>query len=63
MTTPELQLVLEAISKLGEAGKEAFIWWLVMDKAVPALAWSGVALAGLALIGWAIHRLNPKEPE
>ncbi len=28
----ELEMILAAVAQLGEAGKEAFIWWLVMDK-------------------------------
>lgn len=30
MNTEELKMVLEAISSLGAAGKEAFIWWLAL---------------------------------
>ena len=30
----ELEMVLSAISQLGAAGKEAFIWWLVFDKLI-----------------------------
>ena len=28
----ELELILQAVTQLGDAGKEAFIWWLVLDK-------------------------------
>lgn len=28
----ELEMILAAVAQLGEAGKEAFIWWLVIDK-------------------------------
>ena len=28
----ELKVIVELISQLGEQGKEAFIWWVVMDK-------------------------------
>lgn len=30
----ELELILAAVANLGAAGKEAFIWWLVIDKVV-----------------------------
>jgi len=35
----ELEMILQAIAQLGDAGKEAFIWWLVMDKGLGFLAW------------------------
>lgn len=35
----ELKLIMDAITTLGEAGKEAFIWWLVMDKGVLLICW------------------------
>ena len=33
----ELQLMLAALTQLGEAGKEAFIWWLIFDKLIPGI--------------------------
>jgi hypothetical protein len=39
MNIDELKLILDTVSKLGEAGKEAFVWWLVADKALPVLSW------------------------
>lgn len=35
----ELEMILQAVAQLGDAGKEAFIWWLVMDKGLGFLAW------------------------
>ena len=35
----ELELILATIAQLGEAGKEAFIWWLIFDKLLSAMAW------------------------
>ena len=29
--TEELRIIMETIGQLGQAGKEAFIWWLVMS--------------------------------
>jgi hypothetical protein len=34
----ELKLIIQLLSTLGEQGKEAFIWWLFMDKALPFIA-------------------------
>lgn len=34
----ELKVIMEAVAQLGEAGKEAFIWWLIIDKALHTLA-------------------------
>ena len=33
----ELELIIQAITQLGEAGKEAFIWWLFVDKGITSL--------------------------
>lgn len=35
----ELKLIMDAITTLGEAGKEAFIWWMIMDKGVLLICW------------------------
>lgn len=35
----ELQMILNTLAQIGEAGKEAFIWWLIMDKGLPFLGW------------------------
>ena len=46
----ELKLILEALASLGAAGKEAFIWWLVVAKIVqPAMI-----LAGVIAVTWII---------
>lgn len=34
----ELEMILKAVAQLGEAGKEAFIWWLVIDKGLTFIA-------------------------
>ena len=32
-------MLLDAMQSLGAGGKEAFIWWLAMDKGLPVLGW------------------------
>lgn len=49
----ELEMILAAVAQLGEAGKEAFIWWLVMDKGGAIL----IFLALFALIYWCVRHL------
>ena len=39
MNTEQLKMLLDAMQSLGAGGKEAFIWWLAMDKGLPILAW------------------------
>lgn len=41
----ELKLILEAVKTLGTEGKDAFIWWLVVEKIVsPAILFTGFAV-------------------
>jgi len=35
----ELKLIIEAVSTLGLAGKEAFIWYIALDKGLSFLVW------------------------
>lgn len=35
----ELKLILATFAQLGETGKEAFIWWLLIDKIAVGLLW------------------------
>jgi hypothetical protein len=39
MDTAQLQLILDALKTATEAGADAFVWWLVLDKAVPVVCW------------------------
>jgi hypothetical protein len=39
MDIEQLKLILETLRTMGEAGKDAFIWWILLDKALPVLAW------------------------
>ena len=39
MKTEELQMILNALQSVGDGAKDAFIWWLVMDKGLPVVGW------------------------
>ena len=39
MSTEQLKMLLDAMQSLGAGGKEAFIWWLAMDKGLPVVGW------------------------
>ena len=41
----ELELILAAVTQLGEAGKEAFIWYLLLDKGLLFLGWIGTLIS------------------
>ena len=56
MSTEQLQMILNAMQGLGLEGKEAFIWWLVLDKGLPVVGW----LSGLGLIGWCVLQVVSK---
>lgn len=32
MSTEQLKMILDALQAMGAAGKDAFIWWLLLDK-------------------------------
>lgn len=53
----ELKLILAALAQLGDAGKEAFIWWLVFDK---GLMFAGL-MVGLAVFAYAVRRMTRDE--
>ena len=46
MDTEQLKMILDTLRTMGEAGQSAFIWWLVMDKALPVVGWL-VTFAGI----------------
>lgn len=56
MNDAQLKMVLDAMASMGAAGKEAFIWWLAMDKALPVLGWIvfivAAALVARLMIQW-----------
>ena len=39
MDIEQIKLVVDAVVKLGEQGKGAFIVWVVMDKLLPFIGW------------------------
>ena len=47
MEIEQLKMVIELISQLGVHGKEAFIWWLVLDKVLPVIGW-GITLVAFS---------------
>lgn len=51
----ELKLILEAVAQLGAQGKEAFIWWLVLEKGLNFVAIMS-AIIGTCLIAKHIIR-------
>ena len=56
MTTEQLQMILNAMQGLGLEGKQAFIWWLVLDKALPVFGW----LATFGMGVWGVLRVVSK---
>ena len=40
MDMDELKLIADTIQHLGDNGTTAFVWWLVLDKLVPATLWA-----------------------
>ena len=57
MDMEQLKMVLETIQQLGMQGKEAFIWWLVLDKALPVLGWMIFMCFLLVVIYWTIRAI------
>lgn len=51
----ELKIVMEAIAQLGQAGKEAFVWWLVLTYGTKILT-SMMVLTGALGVPWLILR-------
>ena len=50
MNTEELKMVLEAISNLGENGKEAFLWWIVLKSGTTLLTTLMILAGTLGII-------------
>lgn len=48
----ELRLILQTLTALGESGKEAFMWWLIADKVIPAI----LGMTAIIVAGALIHR-------
>jgi hypothetical protein len=56
MNTEQLKMMLDAFAALGSAGKEAFIWWLALDKGLPVFGWMfavvGLCIVAKMLVAW-----------
>lgn len=50
MKTEELKMLLDALTSMGSAGKEAFIWWLVADKVLPVMLGTLIAILGAIIL-------------
>lgn len=50
----QLQLVLQAMQTMGEAGKEAFLWWLLAAKVLPSVCMTAAVLYLFRLIRWGV---------
>ena len=48
----ELELILAAVTQLGEAGKEAFIWYLLLDKGLPFLGWISTIISVVYVLAY-----------
>lgn len=53
MNTEQIKSLLEVFALVGTAGKEAFIWWLLAEKVLPAVAWLLVFVGFM----WVAHKL------
>lgn len=53
MDTEQLKMILDVLRTASEAGQSAFVWWLVLDKVLPVVAWL-ITFAGLL---WLAHRV------
>lgn len=51
----ELKLVIQMLQGLGETAKEGFIWWLLIDGALPKLLWAA-GVGGFIWLGAYIVR-------
>ena len=56
MEMEQLKLIMETLTTMGEAGKDAFIWWLVLDKLIPVIAWL-LVFSGFLLLVFYITRV------
>ena len=53
MKTEQLKMIFGYMESMGETGKEVFIWWLAIDKALPVVGW----LLTLVGIMWIADRI------
>lgn len=50
MNIEEIKLITDTITTLGVQGKEAFIWWLLLNKVLPFTGWVFAACLGYKTI-------------
>lgn len=50
MDSEQLRMILDALTSMGEGGKEAFIYWLLMTEVVPAVVW----VFAVSAIAWTL---------
>lgn len=58
MDTEQLKMILGTLQTMGEAGHSAFVWWLVLDKALPVAAWLLTFCGICLLVRMLIHRIG-----
>lgn len=64
MNKEELELVIQAIEKLGNAGQAAFIWWLVfnfLSSLIIPSTWVMIAITAAKAIKTSITHCNDTE--
>ena len=60
MNTQEIQMIIDAIVKLGEGGLTAFVWYLVASHIIPSFA-TLATCSGLFYTAYRIARLFRRE--
>lgn len=59
MEIEQLKLILETLRTLGEAGKEGFLWWLLLDKGPTLICSIAIPLVvGVAIL--AVYKAHTK---
>ena len=56
MDNTQLKMILDTLQTMGAAGHDAFVWWLLLDKALPVVGWL-LTFAGLVWLAW--HLILP----
>jgi hypothetical protein len=51
--TEELKIIMETIGQLGQAGKDAFMWWLLIKYGMSYL----LGLVAVSVIGYVVFRI------
>ena len=57
MDVDQLRMILDTVKDLGEAGKSAFLWWLILEKS-PAILCSILIPASFGFIARAIYNYH-----